>query len=758
MTFVEGDNYASSSKLSNEAKDAFSEININPDREAAELEAATLRDSPGIVVYSDASGHHGQLGAAAVALKDNLEVAVRRKICVGPMEHWSVYAAELIGIFYAISLILKLAHKSQRNQKSATILSDSMSALQAIKNPSNQSAQRIIHAILQVARELAARGIPIRLQWIPGHCDDPSNDAADRSAKEAVGLRKTHPICHLLSRERCKIRHQTHQKWKHEWITSKVDTDVILIQPLSLCFEAAGQGDRQEGNHGAKATTGLDEAQSLSSSDIRILPIEGPATTTLGLSILKPAAYAIWERIRASLNDKLKRIGVQNCAFPLSSVENTGVSGDNRYDDNRYARRDTEPRLRDQTSTTSMICSYYARWIASPHDFPLRLNQWTTAFRSEPWPQHFLRCREFLIQEAHTVHKTQYDAHSEMLQVLDLYTALYEKLLAVPLLKGQQGNANNLDETQTAVLFGLIPTLQQCIQAGVCHELGQHMSKEYSITISEYPGDLQNNASSTLHVWQNSWSFSIRAIGLMIATHGDDRGLVLPPYIAETQVVIIPYQDTHNPHDHQRLYAEIFSIQSTLTSLDIRVTADLRNWCSTGWKVQEWVTRGAPLRLVVGSEELAGRYVTIYRRDLPKSEERTTMSLSQLPTGISELLKTMHKGLFEKAQNTLRSRQRQVTDWNEFVEILCNRKTACICLVPHCLTKDCQQRIESSRSELAAENDTDFEVKPVAASVKFLCMPWDQPSDVHVGDVSKCINPECIHKANKWAMFGFKCE
>ncbi|KAH8429844.1 uncharacterized protein LDX57_007515 [Aspergillus melleus] len=402
-----------------------------------------------------------------------------------------------------------------------------------------------------------------------------------------------------------------------------------------------------------------------------------------------------------------------------------------------------------------MIYSYYAKWIACPQDLPLRLNQWTTAFRSEPWPQPFLRCREFLTQEAHTVHKTQYDARSEMLQVLDLYTGLYEKLLAVPLVRGQQGDANKSDGIRTAVLFGLIPSLQQCIQAGVFHELGQHMSKQYGITISGDPDHTPNNESSTIHVWQNSWSLSIHAIGLMVATHGDDRGLVIPPYIAETQVIIIPHQGKQQ--GHQMLYAEIFSIQSTLTSLGIRVTADLREGHSAGWKLQEWATGGVPLRLVVGSEELAGRYVTIYRRDLPKSEEKTIMSLSQLPTGILALLETMHKGLLEKAQNTLRSRQRQVTDWNEFVELLCVRKSASICLVPHCLAKDCQQRIESSMIETAAENDTGSEVRSVSASVKFLCTPWDQPSGVHGGGVPKCINPECIHTANKWAMFGFMC-
>lgn len=441
-------------------------------------------------------------------------------------------------------------------------------------------------------------------------------------------------------------------------------------------------------------------------------------------------------------------MGVQDCAFPLSSLEITGTSGDDGD-----PCMDTEPRLRNRQNATSTIYSCCARWIANPGDLPLRLNQWKTAFRSEPCPQPFLRCRELLIQEAHTAHMTQYEAHEEMLQVLDIYTAVYEELLAVPLIRGLQSDPNSSDEVHTAVLFGLVPALEQCIQAGACHELGQQMSKEYNITTSDVPVGSQTVSNSTVHVWQNSWNLSIRAIGLMVATHGDNRGLVLPPHIAETQVVIIPHQDSRNKNDHHKIRAEILSIQSTLASLGVRVSADLRDWRSTGWKMKEWITRGAPIRLVFGSEELAGRYVTICQRDLPKPNEEITIPLSQLPTAIPTLLAAMHNRLFKKAQDTIRSRQRQLADWDEFVKTICNRKTAYICLVPHCLTKDCQRRIES-RLKFAIESNPDSETSSMAASVNFLCIPWDQPSGVGEKDASKCIYPECIRNAKKWAMVG----
>jgi ribonuclease HI len=202
----------------------FVEIEIEPDREKAKESAATRRAMPGITIFSDASGQQNQLGAAAVALGEDLKASESRQVSIGSMEHWSVYAAELMAIYYAISLVYQISRKKRSAlgmvERPATILSDSMSALQAIRNPSNRSGQKIIRATLQAASEMKARGIPIRLQWVPGHCDDPGNDEADRLAREAVGPRKMHPFQHLLSREKGFIRKKILNEWKEEWTKS----------------------------------------------------------------------------------------------------------------------------------------------------------------------------------------------------------------------------------------------------------------------------------------------------------------------------------------------------------------------------------------------------------------------------------------------------------------------------------------------------------------------------------------------------------
>ena len=206
--------------------EAFSNIEIEPDRETAIERAKAARSKSDVIVYSDASGRHGHLGAAAIGFhKNSPEATESLQIQVGPMDRWAVHAAELLGVLYAITLINKIALQHRRSMdtrvKSATILSDSMSALQAIQNPGNKSGQQIIHTILRTATNTKTHGIAVRLQWVPGHCDEPGNDAADRLAKEAATPGQTHPFSPLLSRERAHIRNSIQSQWEREWKESR---------------------------------------------------------------------------------------------------------------------------------------------------------------------------------------------------------------------------------------------------------------------------------------------------------------------------------------------------------------------------------------------------------------------------------------------------------------------------------------------------------------------------------------------------------
>ena len=203
--------------------EAFAEIEIGSVRETAAERAETARSTSDIVVFSDASGREGHLGAAVAAIDDSLQVVESQQVQVGPMDRWSVHVAELIGIFYAISMVFKIAHQRlslDHTPKSATILCDSRSALQTIQNPKNRSGQRIARAILQAATEVQVEGIALRLQWVPGHCDNPGNNAADRLAKDAARPGKTHPFRPLLSRESARLRGNILNQWEQEWRSS----------------------------------------------------------------------------------------------------------------------------------------------------------------------------------------------------------------------------------------------------------------------------------------------------------------------------------------------------------------------------------------------------------------------------------------------------------------------------------------------------------------------------------------------------------
>ena len=203
---------------------AFMEIEIEPDHKKVQAESLIRQAAPSITVYTDTSGQQNNLGVAAVALDKNNNIIQSQQICVRSMEYWSVYAAELMVIYYAVSLVLQLAMTNNNppitQHEPTTILSDSMSALQAIVSLRNKSGQHIIQAITHSARELDARGIPLHLQWVPGHCSNPSNKAADQLAKKAVSPNKKHPFQHLLSREKGFIRHRIQKQWENEWRTS----------------------------------------------------------------------------------------------------------------------------------------------------------------------------------------------------------------------------------------------------------------------------------------------------------------------------------------------------------------------------------------------------------------------------------------------------------------------------------------------------------------------------------------------------------
>jgi prolyl-tRNA synthetase len=247
-----------------------------------------------------------------------------------------------------------------------------------------------------------------------------------------------------------------------------------------------------------------------------------------------------------------------------------------------------EPIAIRPTSETAMY-PYYAKWIRSHRDLPLKLNQWNSVVRWEfKNPQPFLRTREFLWQEGHTAHLTKQEADTEVRQILDLYRRVYEELLAVPVIEGIKSEKEKFaGGLYTTTIEGFIPASGRGIQAGTSHCLGQNFSKPEMFNIFVEDPD---NDGQKLYVWQNSWGLSTRTIGVMVMVHGDNQGLVLPPRVASIQVIVVPCGITAKTSDEERkkINDACEELAVTLRGVGVRAKSDLRDAYTPGWKFNEW--------------------------------------------------------------------------------------------------------------------------------------------------------------------------
>ena len=398
---------------------------------------------------------------------------------------------------------------------------------------------------------------------------------------------------------------------------------------------------------------------------------------------------------------------------------------------------------------------YYAKWIRSHRDLPLRLNQWNSVVRWEfKHPQPFLRTREFLWQEGHTAHLTKAEADAEVRQILEWYAGVYEELLAVPVIRGQKTDKEKFaGGLYTTTVEGYIPATGRGIQGGTSHCLGQNFSRMFDITVEDPNASKATGAdkAAPLYVWQNSWGLSTRVIGVMVMIHGDDRGLVLPPRVAETQVAIVPVGVTAKTTDEERasLHAQADAIAAVLEDVGIRVACDKRDGYSPGWKFNDWELRGVPLRIELGPGEVAGHFVTTSRRDVAGKEGKGTIPITELNTAVPALLEQIQADLYARADEKFRSHTRRVERWEDFVPAV-NAKD--VVLVPHCLTEACEDEIK----KLSAKSDVEEEVqdeKAPSMGAKSLCIPFAQPEG-GVPEGMGCVRPGCEEKVEKWCLFG----
>ena len=414
-----------------------------------------------------------------------------------------------------------------------------------------------------------------------------------------------------------------------------------------------------------------------------------------------------------------------------------------------------EKKIAIRPTSETVMYPYYAKWIRSHRDLPLRLNQWNSVVRWEfKHPQPFLRTREFLWQEGHTAHLTKEEAGKEVRQILEWYAGVYEELLAVPVIRGQKTEKEKFaGGLYTTTVEGYIPTTGRGIQGGTSHCLGQNFSKMFGITVED-PSTVDGEKQPPLHVWQNSWGLSTRVIGVMVMIHGDNRGLVIPPRVAEIQVVIVPVGVTAKTIEEEKisLYEQCDALATVLQVVDIRVETDKRDGPSPGWKFNDWEQKGVPLRLEVGPGEIEGHFVTTSRRDVPGKEGKGKVAITELGKDIPILLETIQADLYSRADEKFKSHTKKITEWDKFVPALNDKN---VCLIPHCLTEQCEDQIKDMSARKAVDDETPEDAKAPSMGAKSLCIPFDQPEGIT--KETKCTNPNCTNLAEKWCLFGSKC-
>ncbi|XP_060610231.2 bifunctional glutamate/proline--tRNA ligase isoform X6 [Anolis sagrei] len=452
-----------------------------------------------------------------------------------------------------------------------------------------------------------------------------------------------------------------------------------------------------------------------------------------GCYILRPWAFAIWEAIKDFFDSEIKKLGVENCYFPMfvsqAALEKEKTHIADFAPEVAWVTRSGKTELAEPiavrpTSETVMYPAY-AKWVQSHRDLPIKLNQWCNVVRWEfKHPQPFLRTREFLWQEGHTAFATYEEAAEEVLQILDLYTRVYEELLAIPVVKGRKTEKEKFaggDYTTTVEAF--ISASGRAIQGGTSHHLGQNFSKMFEIVFEDprTPGEKQ-------FAYQNSWGLTTRTIGVMTMIHGDNMGLVLPPRVACVQVVIIPcgITNTLSEADKEALMTKCSEYRKRLLSANIRSRADLRDNYSPGWKFNHWELKGVPIRLEVGPRDMKSNQFVAVRRD---TGEKMTFAENEAVDQLRRILEEIHTNLFNRAAEDLKSHMVVANTMEEFQKELDSGK---IVQIPFCGEIECEDWIKKTTAR-----DQDLEPGAPSMGAKSLCIPFNPLRELQNG--AKCV-------------------
>ena len=390
-----------------------------------------------------------------------------------------------------------------------------------------------------------------------------------------------------------------------------------------------------------------------------------------GLIVLRPDGYSIWESIKESLDKKLKETGHRNGFLPVLIPESLLAKEKEHFEGfnpevfwvTHSGTSEIGDRLALRPTSETLAYSLFSKWIRSWRDLPLKINFWNSALRAEiKGTKPFLRTSEFLWQEGHTVHATKDEAEKEVADILELYKKTIEEELAVPVVTGKKSEKDKfVGAVYTNTLESLMPD-GKALQMGTSHFLGQNFSKPFDVKY------LDENNSETF-AWQTSWGVSWRLIGGMIMTHGDDKGLVLPPKVAPIQVVIIPIY--YSKEDKENVLQKACQIKDSLSNNDIRVHLDDREQLTPGFKFNDWEMKGIPIRIEIGPKDIAKNQIVLARRH---NQTKISLDIDGLTEKTLSELKNIQKEMFDAAKKILDERVVRVSEYQQFKKELENGK------------------------------------------------------------------------------------
>ena len=416
-----------------------------------------------------------------------------------------------------------------------------------------------------------------------------------------------------------------------------------------------------------------------------------------GFIIYRPYGYAIWEQIQKYLDDEFKKTGHENIYMPLVISQSlfqkekdhiAGFAPETLVATIGGGQEIQDPLIIRPTSEC-VFCEHYSHIIKSYRDLPKLYNQWCSVVRWEKTTRPFLRGAEFLWQEGHTMHASEHEARQETLRMLEIYDKLGRDLLAIPFVKGRKTEKEKFAGALETYSIEALMHDGKALQSGTTHYFGDGFAKAFGIQYLDKDGKIKTP-------FQTSWGVSTRLIGALIMVHGDDNGLVLPPFVAPIQVVIVPIK-----MNEPGVIAKCKEVKETFENAGIRVKLDASDK-TPGWKFAEYEMKGVPLRLEIGPKDLEQNSCMIHKRN---DGTKTRYSLDNIVETIKELFNKVHSEMYHAALHNLLENIKEVHTYDELKEVVAKGGYA---KMMWCGNQDCENKIKEDTNATAR------------------CMPFDQ--------------------------------